>query len=87
VQVEVVMESDYRMSTPLIESGVGIALTTYSSYLQSASFLGGRTVCVSLEEGVEPRTIALIWNPARRMSRAAQAFRAFIPKWEQDKQR
>lgn len=82
VQGEVVMESDYRMSTPLIESGVGVALTTYSAYRQSASFLGGKTVCVPLEEGVEPRTIALVWNPKRTLNRAALAFREFVPVWE-----
>lgn len=85
VQVEVVMESDYRMSTPLIESGVGVALTTYSSYRQSASFWGGRTVCVPLEEGVEPRTIALVWNPHRPLNHAARAFRDFIPRWEKSR--
>ena len=85
VQCEVVMESDYRMSTPLIESGVGVALTTYSAYYQSASFLGGKTVCVPLEEGVEPRTIALVWNPKRTLNRAALAFREFIPAWEKNR--
>ena len=85
VKVEVVMESDYRMSTPLIESGVGIALTTYSSYRQSASFLGGRTVCVPLEDGVEPRPIALVWNPHRQLNHAARAFRDFIPEWEKNR--
>jgi len=85
VEVEVVMESDYRMSTPLIESGVGIALTTYSAYLQSASFLGGRTVCIPLEDGVEPRSIALVWNPNRPLNHAARAFREFIPGWENNR--
>lgn len=85
VKIEVVMESDYRMSTPLIESGVGVALTTYSSYRQSASFLGGRTVCVPLEDGVEPRPIALVWNPHRPLNHAARAFRDFIPEWEKNR--
>lgn len=87
VQGEVVMESDYRMSTPLIESGVGVALTTYSSYRQSASFLGGRTVCVPLEDGVEPRSIALVWNPHRPLNHAARAFRDFITEWERGRKK
>lgn len=85
VEVEVVMESDYRMSTPLIESGVGVALTTYSSYRQSASFLGGRTVCVPLGDDIRPRAIALVWNPNRSLSHAARAFREFIPGWEKNR--
>jgi len=82
VQRDVVMESDYRMSTPLIESGVGIALTTYSAYRSSSSYLGGGTVCVPIADKVVSRAIALVWNPNHRMSRAALAFRAFVPGWE-----
>lgn len=85
VQGEVVMESDYRMSTPLIESGVGIAMTTYSAYCQSASCLGGKTVYIPLEQGVEPRSIALVWNPHRSLNHAARAFREFIPEWERNR--
>jgi len=85
VQGEVVMESDYRMSTPLIESGVGIAMTTYSAYRQSASFLGGGTVYVPLEAGVEPRSIALVWNPHRSLNHSARAFREFVPTWEKSR--
>lgn len=87
VQCDVVMESDYRMSTPLVESGAGIALTTYSAYRLSSSFLGGRTVCIPVADEIAPRTIALIWNPDRRLSRAALAFRAFLPEWERGRQK
>lgn len=85
VHCEVVMESDYRMSTPLIESGVGIALATNSSYRSSASFLSGRTVCVPVQDVVPPRAIALVWNPHRQMNRAALAFRDFVPGWERER--
>lgn len=87
VEVEVVMESDYRVSTPLIESGIGIALTTYNSYRQSASFLGGKTVYIPFGDGVAPRCIALVWNPNRQLNHAARAFREFVPEWEKSRSR
>lgn len=83
VQRKVVLESDYRMNTRLIEGGAGIALTTFSAYRNSASALGGRTVCVPV--AAPSRTIALVWNPRRRLSREARTFREYLLQWEAER--
>ena len=70
-----VLECDYVLRGQLIEAGFGVGLTTESGKL--SGFLGQSNVYVPLDDSVPLRPIAIIWNPARYLSRAARDFRDY----------
>ena len=78
VSLRVAMECDYMMVGQFIEAGLGIALTTQTSYRSKSRLLGGNSTCIPLADNFPPREIALIWNGRMPMSRAAGEFREYL---------
>ena len=76
IQLDIALECDYMMCGQLIEAGLGVGLSTRSAY-QSKVELGMQLASIPIADPIPSRSIALIWNPKRNMTRAAQDFREF----------
>ena len=76
IRLHTALECDYMMCGQLIEAGLGVGLSTRSAYLSKVA-LGMQLACIPIAGPIPGRSIALIWNPKRNMTRAALDFREF----------
>lgn len=74
IKVRPVVECDYTMRAPLIESEFGVALTSGSAY--DVDLLKPNHY-VRIADSYAKRKMFLYWNPDRYMSKAAQDFKEF----------
>lgn len=83
VNVRVVVECDYTVRASLVESGIGVALTSASAYeedlLQPNSY-------IRIADDFAKRELALFWNPKKYLSKAACSFREFCIEYWKKKQ-
>ena len=81
LEANIVVECDYTVRAPLIESGFGIALTS-SSAKQVDLLKPNRYIRVTDEWIVRP--MYLYWNPRKYISRAALQFRDYCVEYYKD---
>ena len=74
ISVRPVLECDYTMRAPLIESEFGVALTSGSAF--EVDLLKPNHY-VRISDDYAKRKMYLYWNPNRYMSKAAQDFKDF----------
>lgn len=75
-----VLECDYTLRGKLVEAGFGAAITTEIS--KSQNMLGNSNVYIPITDETARRSVGLIWNPRRYLSRAAVDFREYVLKME-----
>jgi len=70
------LECDYTIRGKLVEAGFGVAITTASSMRQIKTQTNN--VFIPLSDEFARRPVALVWNPRRYFSRAAEDFREWV---------
>ena len=70
------LECDYTLRGQLVRSGFGVAVTTDTARKQGV--LGTENVYVLISDAIARRPIAVVWNPRRRLSRAALDFKDML---------
>ena len=70
------LECDYTLRGQLVESGFGVAITTASA--MQHGILSDKNVYIPIADELARRTIAIIWNPRRYLSRAALDFKNWV---------
>ncbi len=81
LKANIVVECDYTMRAPLIESGFGIALT--SSTAKQVDLLKPNKYIRIADEGIL-RPMYLFWNPRKYISQAAQHFKEYCIAYYKD---
>lgn len=77
-----VLECDYSLRAPLIESNFGAALTSSSAY--NINLLKPNCY-ILVSDDYTRRPMALFWNPNKYLSRAALQFKEFCPSYYREK--
>lgn len=83
VPCNTVIECDYTLRKDLVNDNYGIAITTHSAY--DAKFWGDHVSFVRISDDFVKRKLALVWNPHKHFSSAANSFRDFLIEYAKKK--